>query len=185
VPVLVLAMRAMERLYAGRRAAVRVEPATVVGPPVRRQHVYVPASDVTRDVVHAIKLARTMADDVHAVHVTDDRAAGEAFRERFQRQLPSVPVVLVESPYRELVRPLIRFLEERAAEAGDDVIVVLLPTYLPARPWERLLHHGNGPAIRDALLGLPNVLIAEVPYRRPDADPPAALAPRADATLGG
>ncbi len=66
VPLLVLGMRSMERLYAGRRAAVRVEPATIVGPPTRRQHVYVPASDVTRDVVHAIKLARTMADDVHA-----------------------------------------------------------------------------------------------------------------------
>ena len=185
VPLLVLGMRSMERLYAGRRAAIRVEPATIVGPPTRRQHVYVPASDVTRDVVHAIKLARTMADDVHAIHVTDDRAAGAAFRERFTRQLPSVPLVLVESPYRELVRPLIRFLEERAAEAGDDVIVVLLPAYLPARPWERLLHHGNGPAIRDALLGLPNVLVAEVPYRRPDADAPTSRMPQADATLGG
>ncbi len=41
--------------------------------------------------------------------MTDDRAAGAAFRERFTRQLPSVPLVLVESPYRELVRPLIRF----------------------------------------------------------------------------
>jgi hypothetical protein len=50
---------------------------------------------------------------------------------------------------------------------------------------ERLLHPGNGPAIRDALLGLPNVLIAEVPYRRPYTDRPAAWTPGTDATLGG
>jgi hypothetical protein len=147
--------------------------------------VYVPASDVTRDVVHAIKLARTMADDVRVVHVTGDLAAGEAVRERFARQLPDIPVILVESPYRELLRPLIRFLEERAVHAGDDVVIVLLPTYVPARPWERLLHHGNGPAVRDALLGLRNVLVVEVPYRRPDDRVPAPSVATGGATLAG
>jgi amino acid transporter len=167
IPVLVAGMWAFGRLARRRRVATRVDVDAVVGPPLRRQRVYVPVSDITRDVVQALKFARTMADDVRAVHVTDDVAAGEALRERFARQLPAVPLVIVESPYRELVRPLIRFLEERVAEAGDDMIVVLLPEYVPARRWERLVNHGNGDAIKTALLGLRNVLVAEVPYRRP------------------
>ena len=117
--------------------------------------------------------------------MTDDRAAGAAFRERFARQLPSVPLVLVESPYRELVRPLIRFLEERAAEAGDDVDRRAAPAYLRAGRGSGSSTTATAPAIRDALLGLPNVLVAEVPYRRPDADAPTGRMPQADATLGG
>jgi hypothetical protein len=153
-------------MYRSRRQAVQVDPDSVLGPPRRRQHVYVPVSDITRDVVNALKFARTMAEDVQAVHVTDDLVHAEALRDRFAQQLPTIPLVIVESPYRELIRPLIRFLEERAAEAGDDVVVVLLPAYVPRRWWERLLDHGNGRPIRSALLGLRNVLVAEVPYRR-------------------
>ena len=64
-------------------------------------------------------------------------------------------------------------------------MIVLLPTYVPAKPWERLLHHGNGAAVRDALLGLRNVLVVEVPYRRPDRHMPAPSVAAGDATLAG
>ena len=108
-----------------------------------------------------------MSSDVQAIHVTDDAERAEALRLRFAEQLPGVPLIVVESPYRELVRPLIRFLEERAAQTADEVVVVLLPEYVPVRWWERVLYHGHGRPIRNALLGLRNVLVAEVPYRRP------------------
>jgi amino acid transporter len=166
IPILVLGMAVSGLIYRSRRQAAEVGSDTIIGPRLRRQHVYVPVSDITRDVVNALKFARTMAEDVQAVHVTDDAANADGLRERFAQQLPAIPLVIVESPYRELVRPLIRFLEERAAEAGDDVVVVLLPEYVPRRWWERLLHHGNGRPIRSGLLGLRNVLVAEVPYRR-------------------
>ena len=167
IPLLVLTMMAMERVYRRRRQDVQVDASAIVGPPGRHQRVYVPVSDITRDVVHAITLGRTMSRDVQAVHVTDDAERAAALRRRFAQQLPDVPLVVVESPYRELVRPLIRFLEERAAQCTDEVVVVLLPEYVPLRWWERIFHHGNGRPIRAALLGLGNVLVAEVPYRRP------------------
>ena len=103
------------RQYRRRRVETEVGAATVIGPPHRHQRVIVPASDVTRDVVQAIRFGRTMSDDVSAVHVTDDVAAGARIRDRFERQLPGVPLVIVESPYRSLVRPLVRYLEDAAA----------------------------------------------------------------------
>jgi hypothetical protein len=128
--------------------------------------VIVPAADVTRDVVQAIRFGRTMSDDVTAVHVTDDLEAGDRIRARFERQLPGVPLVVVESPYRSLVLPLVRFLEETAGDSGDDVIVVLLPEYVPRHWWERFLYNENGQRIQHALLGRSNILVAEVPFRR-------------------
>ena len=152
--------------YRRRRLETAVREENVIGPPRRHQRVMIPAADVTRDVVQAIRFARTMSDDVTAVHVTDDLEAGERMRARFERQLPGVPLVIVESPFRSLVRPLVRFLEDAAEKDADDVIVVLLPEYVPRHWWERFLYNENGQRIERALLGHANILVAEVPYRR-------------------
>ena len=53
-----------------------------------------------------------------------------------------------------------------AARDGDDVLVVLLPEYVARHWWERFLYNENGRLIRDGLLGRPNILVADVPYRR-------------------
>jgi amino acid transporter len=166
IPLLVGSMVLIGRLYQRRRLENAVRPETVIGPPHRHQRVIVPAADVTRDVVQAIRFARTMSDDVTAVHVTDDVAAGERIRERFRRQLPGVPLVVVESPFRSLVAPLVRYLEDAADQRDEDVMVVLLPTYVARHWWERFLYNDNGRRIEQALLGKPNILVAAVPYRR-------------------
>jgi len=166
IPLLVGGMLFIGRQYRRRRLETEVRQESVIGPPRRHQRVIVPAADVTRDVVQAIRFGRTMSDDVTAVHVTDDLEAGERIRARFERQLPGVPLVVVESPYRSLVPPLVRFLEETAADSGDDVVVVLLPEYVPRHWWERFLYNENGQRIQHALLGRSNILVAEVPFRR-------------------
>jgi hypothetical protein len=166
IPLLVAAMLFIGRQYSRRRVETHVREESVIGPPRRHQRVIVPVSDVTRDVVQAIRFGRTMSDDVIAVHVTDDVESGARLRERFERQLPGVPMVIVESPYRSLVAPLVRFLEDAAERDGDDVVVVLLPEYVPRHWWERFLYNENGRRIERALLGQANILVAEVPYRR-------------------
>lgn len=166
IPLLVAGMIFIGRQYRRRRLETEVRHESVIGPPRRHQRVIVPAADVTRDVVQAIRFGRTMSDDVTAVHVTDDLDAGERIRDRFERQLPGVPLVVVESPYRSLVLPLVRFLEQTADDSGDDVVVVLLPEYIPRHWWERFLYNENGQRIQQALLGRSNILVAEVPFRR-------------------
>ncbi len=167
IPVLVVVMGLIHGRYERRSLDSAVRTEVVVGRPRREQRVFVPIADVTRDVVHALTFARTMADDVTAVHVTDDAARGAALRERFERQVPDIPLVIVESPYRSLVRPLVRYLEEAVKASGDRQVIVLLPEYA-ARHWlERFLYNDNGRRIREALLGREHVLVAEVPYRRP------------------
>jgi amino acid transporter len=166
IPLLVLAMALIRSRYQRRRLETAVRSELVVRPPHRSQRVIVPVADVTRDVVQALTFARTMADDVTAVHVTDDAERARDLRARFKRQLPGVPLVIVESPYRSLVKPLVRYLEDAVAASGDDVLIVLLPEYVPRNRLEQFLYNDNGRRIREALLGRPNVLVAEVPYRR-------------------
>jgi hypothetical protein len=166
IPLLVAAMLLIHRQYARRRVEAGVRPDVVIGPPRRHQRVIVPVPDITRDVVNALKFGRTMSDEVSAVHVTDDIADAERLRQRFREQLPGIPLVIVESPYRQLVRPFVRYLEDVASRDGDDVLVVVLPEYVPRHWWERFLYNENARRIQTALLGRPNILVAAVPYRR-------------------
>ncbi len=166
VPLLVGAMLFVHREYERRRLEVGVRPEVTIGPPTRRQHVVVAVPEVTRDVVKAVKFGRTMSHDVTAVHVTDDLASGEELKRRFQRQIPGIPFVLVESPFRELVRPLVRYLEDTARRVEPDVVVVLLPEYVRRHWWERFLYSDNSTRVRDTLLGRKNIVVANVPYRR-------------------
>jgi amino acid transporter len=166
IPILVGLMLFTRRQYDRRRLESLVRPETIIGPPRRRQQVIVPVPEVTREVVQAIKFGRTMSDDVTAVHVTDDIPRAEDLKARFERQIPDVPFVIIESPFRQLVRPLIRYLEFIAGRAGRDIIVVLLPEFVAHHWWERFLFNENGRRIRDGLLGHANILVADVPYRR-------------------
>jgi amino acid transporter len=166
IPILVGAMLFIHRQYERRRLEVHVRPEAVIGSKLRRQHVIVPVPEVTRDVVQAIKFGRSMSRDLTAVHVTDDVERGEDIRTRFERQIPGIPFVIVESPYRQLVRPLVRYLEFTAGRIGDDVLVVLLPEYVPRHWWEKYLYNENARRIREALLGRKKILVADVPYRR-------------------
>jgi amino acid transporter len=166
IPILVGAMFFIHRQYERRRLEVHVRPEAVIGSSLRRQHVIVPVPEVTRDVVQAIKFGRSMSLDVTAVHVTDDVDRAEEIRGRFERQVPGIPFVIVESPYRQLIRPLIRYLEYTAGRIGNDILVVLLPEYVARHWWEKYLYNENARRIREALLGKKNILIADVPYRR-------------------
>ena len=67
---------------------------------------------------------------------------------------------------RELVQPLVRYLEYVASQAGEDIVVLLLPEYVPRHWWEKYLYNENARRIRDALLGHDNIVIATVPFRR-------------------
>ncbi len=165
VPLLVAAMLFIRREYAGAESELHVRPETVIGPPSRRQRVVVPMQDMRRDVIQAIKFGLTMSDEVVAVHVTDDLDAALRLRERFERQVPGVELVVVESPYRELVQPLIRYLEVTAAKDPETITVVLVPERITRHWWERFLYNQNAHRLRDALTGHPGILVADIPFR--------------------
>jgi amino acid transporter len=166
VPILVLLMLFVKHEYDLEGVGLEVQPDVVFGPPHRRQRVVVVAQAMSRAVVQAVKVGETMGEEVQLVHVTLDPAEGERFRERVERQLPGVRVVLVESPYRALVRPFVRYLEVSQAEDPNRVTIVLLPEHLPRHWWDRILYNQNVHRIRAALVGRKDFVVLDTPYRR-------------------
>ena len=107
-----------------------------------------------------------MSDEVDLVHVAFDLSEAEDFRARVERQLPGVHTVIVESPYRSLVRPFVRYLEVSQLETPDRVTIVLLPEHLPRHWWDRVLYNSNVHRIRSALVGHKDIVVLDAPYRR-------------------
>jgi hypothetical protein len=135
-------------------------------------------------------VARSISDDVIAVLVSDEPEEAAAVRERWERQLPGVPLVIVESPYRALVGPLVAYLDVLDMAWPPDreapITFVVIPEYVARSWWERLLYNQSAKRLRAALLGRPHTVIVDVPYRREDleplpppapTEPPAAPAP--------
>ncbi|HEV8516627.1 MAG TPA: amino acid permease, partial [Candidatus Limnocylindrales bacterium] len=171
IPVLVGIMLFIHREYmeVGRELALR--PEQVIGPPRKRERVIVPVPGLSRAVVQAVNFGRAISEDVRAVHITDDAERAEEIRRDWERQLPGVPLVIVESPYRSLVNPFVAFLEVMAPPEPDTITIVVLPEYVPRHWWERLLYGQVTRRLREALLGRPDTVVAAVPYRREERGP--------------
>jgi amino acid transporter len=132
------------RRFAAPRAAV-FEPE---GP---TEHVIVPVDDINKISLGAITLARELSTLVTAVHLSDDREAAEEFRARWNRAVPDVPLLIVESPYRAFVAPIVALVHRlRESEPGKRISLIL-PTFAARHWWERLLHNRDVTRLRKAI----------------------------------
>jgi len=170
VPVLVVTMLAIQHVYRGEARELEVRHEVVLDRPRRPQRVIVAVPSLTRAVVQAIRVGQTMAEEVNVVHVTSSVEDGERVREQILRQLPGVPVTIVESPYRTLVRPFIRYLEVLQEENPGQVLLVLIPENMPRHWWEHFLYNQNARLIRRNLVGRKDIVVLDVPYRREPPD---------------
>ncbi|HEX9760203.1 MAG TPA: hypothetical protein VGA40_04760, partial [Candidatus Acidoferrales bacterium] len=75
-----------------------------------------------------------------------------------------VPLVVLSSPYRSVVQPLLRFIDEVEDLRNDDKLTVLMPEFVPARWWHNLLHNQTSLALKGALLFRPGIIVTSVPH---------------------
>jgi len=130
----------------------------------RAQTVIVPVDQINRAVLRTAAYARTLSPAALAVYVTDERNVGEAFRRQWEESVPDVPLIILESPYRSLIEPLMAYIESMDRANGSQAVTVVLPEYVVKRFWHRALHNQLGVRLKKALANRPNTVIVEVPY---------------------
>ncbi|HEX7950244.1 MAG TPA: APC family permease [Candidatus Limnocylindrales bacterium] len=172
IPMLVLLMAGIRRQYSGQAEELRVRDDMVFSGPHRAQRAIVPINGINRAVVQAVIFARGLSKDVRAVYVTEDADEGERLRRQWLRQLPGVPLVIVESPFRAVVSPIVAYLDvlESTDRAGPEdeipITIVVLPEYVAKHWWDRVLYNQTAKRLKAALVGRDHTVIADVPYRR-------------------
>lgn len=161
IPVHVFAFRQSKRHYAEVAAQLRLD--SGVAEPGLRNVVVVPVSGVHRAVVQALDYARTLSPDVRAVFVQLDPARPAPVQE-WDRWSGGVPLVVLESPYRSLMEPLLEYLEQLHQSHPDAYVTVVLPEFVPARWWHHLFHNQSALLIKGALLFEPRTIVTSVPF---------------------
>src|SRR5512141_1988286 len=170
IPALIGVMLFIKRQYVASAAQLAVQPEADLPRPHREERVVIPVAGINRAVVHAINVARSIGPDLIAVLVTDHADEGARIRDQWDAQLGDVPLVIVESPYRTVINPLLTYLDvlDQTWPEGKEkpVTFVVIPEFVARSWWERILYNQSARRMRSALLGRPHTVVVNVPYRR-------------------
>ncbi len=126
--------------------------------------VLIPIGGVQRAVVEALRYAETLSDDVRAIYVDADPLGTERVRKDWETWGGRVRLVVLPSPYRSLMEPLLEYIEQVGKERPNDYVTVILPEFVPAQWWQHLLHNQRALLIKGALLFRPNTVVTSVPF---------------------
>lgn len=131
-----------------------------------RNHAVVLVSKLHLPTLRAVAYARaTRPDTLTGVTVNVDDADTRALQEDWERREIPVPLTVVDSPYREITRPIIDYVKSLRQDAPRDVVTVYIPEYVVGRWWENLLHNQSALRLKGRLLFEPGVMVTSVPWQ--------------------
>src|SRR6266511_1958926 len=168
IPIMVLTLRAIHWHYTqvAKQLSLAGAPLPTA---VRRHTAVVLISGVHRGVIPALQYGLSLApDNVTAVYVDMDPEATEKLKEKWKQWGSGIPLVVLSSPYRSLVRPLLGYIDEIDRQYDDDVLTIILPEFIPSKWWQHLLHNQTALLIKATLLFSKRVVVVSVPYHLED-----------------
>ncbi|MFE9956694.1 APC family permease [Micromonospora sp. NPDC005299] len=175
-----LVMLAIRRHY--DRIAAELEPTEQRAVLPARNHAIVLVSKLHQPTLRAIAYARaTRPDTLTAVTVNVDEKDTRDLQAEWERRELPVPLTVVDSPYREITRPILNFVASTRRESPRDVVTVFIPEYVVGRWWENLLHNQSALRLKGRLLFEPGVMVTSVPWQL--ASTASKNLDRLDATL--
>ena len=181
IPLLYVMFRGIHHHY--QRAHAQMAPLTPVAAQDVRHVMIVPIAELNQPALQSLAYARSITPDVVGVHVaTDAQEASELQKhwEEWVQQLEPSPngkagsrpidptrhphLVIIESPYRALVAPLLSYIDVVRRQHPNQTITVVLPEFVPAHWWEGILHNQTAFRLKAALLFRPGIVVTNVPY---------------------
>ncbi|MFJ1652237.1 APC family permease [Streptomyces sp. NPDC088337] len=131
-----------------------------------RVHSVVLISKIHRPTLRALAYAKLMrSDTLEGLTVNVDPAETRALREEWERRGIDVPLKVLDSPYREVTRPVIEYVKSLRKESPRDAVSVIIPEYVVGHWYEHLLHNQSALRLKGRLLFTPGVMVTSVPYQ--------------------
>ncbi len=163
-PLLVLLFSRIHRHYRGLAGQLSLEKFGAP-PSIVRHRVILPISGVHRGTLSALRYARALSDDITAVHVSIDPAEAQRVQDKWELWGDGVRLVILESPYRLMLEPLLDYIEDIAAKRQpNEIITVVVPQFIPRRGRYKALHYQTADVLRAHLMVRQGVVVADVPY---------------------
>ena len=163
VPALVFTFRAIHQLYLRERGAIAPEGRPHIS---RKKHrVLVPVGEINKAVERTLEYALSSANDVAAIHVAADAAQAKRLQKEWKEWAPDIPLLVLPSPYREVIPPLIEHIKKELAQRADHQVMVMVPEVIPPHWFQEPLHNQTAFGLAAALRHLDGVALGLVPYR--------------------
>ncbi|WNV73986.1 APC family permease [Geodermatophilus sp. DSM 44513] len=164
MPILFLMMRAINRHYS--HVAEQLVPDADSRMLPSKVHAIVLVSRVHKPTLRALSFARaTRPDHLTALTVNVDDADTRALQQQWERYDIPVPLTVLESPYREVTRPVVDFVKSVRRDSPRELVVVFVPQYVVGHWWENVLHNQSALRLRARLQFQPGVMITSVPWQ--------------------
>ena len=133
---------------------------------IKRHRVIVPVAGVHQGSLAALNYARRLSDDVTAVHISLDQEEAEKIKQKWEIWGEGVRLVIVESPYRVFIEPLLEYISKVEAQRHpDEQITIVVPQFVPNNRLSKYLHTRTADTLRKVLLNKKDIVITEVPYQ--------------------
>jgi amino acid transporter len=149
IPLMMFTFQAIHRHYASLAHQLSLQ--GFEPPKLKEQIVLVPVSGIHRGVVTALQYAKSLSPLVEAIYVDLDVEATETLRRKWAQWAGGIELVILDSPYRSVLRPLLEYIDSVERKHPDALITVVLPEVVPARWWHHLLHNQTAWLIKGAL----------------------------------
>jgi amino acid transporter len=162
IPVLILGFLSVRRHYhtLGRQLSL-----DGFSPPKLGRHpVVVLVAGIHRGVVTALSYAKAISPNVTAITVDLDPTATSRLRMQWQEWAPDVPLVVLDSPYRSVIQPVLQYIDQMEKQKDGAYMTIILPEFVPAKWWQHLLHNQTALLIKGALLFRRGKVAISIPY---------------------
>jgi hypothetical protein len=160
--VLVLTFAGIRRHYDYLARSLNPDPS--YRPKAADSTVIVLVPRVHKGILQALEYVKTFSKDVRALHVAINPATVGAVKKEWDEYVGDVPLVILESPYRSLVEPIVEYIEAATQEDPDRMLTVVVPQAVPKHWWQSILHNNSAEPIRRALASKKNIVITNVRY---------------------
>jgi amino acid transporter len=162
IPLLIMGFLAIQRHY--RTLARQLSLDGFAPPAIGRHPVVVLVAGIHRGVVTALTYAKAVSPNVTAITVDLDPTATSKLQMQWQQWAPDVPLVVLDSPYRSVLGPVLQYIDQMEKQRDGDYMTIILPEFIPARWWQHLLHNQTALLIKGALLFRKGKVAISIPY---------------------
>ena len=162
IPLIILILEKIHTHYTEFMEEIRFTGQSPINP--LHHTVIVPVNGITKATSGALVYATTISDEVIAVYIEVDKRDTARMEEEWEAWDIGVPLAVVPSPYRSILKPLVEFVENLRMVTAGELVTIVVPEIVPRRWWEHLLHNKTALYIRTAFLFKPNVVVTAIPF---------------------
>lgn len=162
IPLLVLLFTSIHHHYLDLSRQLSLEE---VSPPSSKTNlVLLLVPGLHRGILPALQYAQSLAGEKRALHVEMDPETTRKLKQRWDQWSMGIPLIILESPYRKVVEPILEYLDILQKEEKDRIVTVILPEFVPSRWWHHFLHNQTGLRLKLALLNREGIVVTNVRY---------------------